>query len=99
MQDLKQNRSATTVSLRQVPLVIRVATGDKVTVTGEFTAWSKEGIAMKPMGKGRFRTMLNLAPGKYQYRLIVDGKWTNDLDTEERIGNPFGTENSVLVVE
>ncbi len=97
MQDVK-SRSVSDVSIRQVPLVTRVATGGKVTVTGDFTGWSQEGIVMKPAGKDRFRAMLKLAPGTYQYRLLVDGSWANDLDSEERISNPFGTENSVLVV-
>ena len=98
MQDVKQSRFVSEVSARQVPLVIRVAGGEKVIVTGDFTQWSQEGIAMKPVSKGKFRTMLKLAPGTYQYRLLVDGKWANDLDADEQVSNPFGTENSVLIV-
>lgn len=81
-----------------VPVTVRAADGKKVALTGDFTNWSLEGIPMKSIGGGRYRAQLKLPPGDYQFRLLVDGVWADDLDCERRISNPFGTENSVLAV-
>jgi hypothetical protein len=43
-------------------------------------------------------TALQLAPGEYQYRLRVDGRWENNPAAERRAANAFGSENDVLVV-
>ena len=98
MQNLKQSRPVPEVSTRQIPLTVRVGEGTQVSVTGDFTDWSPEGIPMKRLADGRYRVLLRLAPGSYQYRVIVDGAWTNDLDSDRRVSNPFGSENSVLEV-
>jgi len=37
-------------------------------------------------------------PGKYQYRLVVDGQWQEDPYNEKAILNPYGEYNSVLEV-
>lgn len=41
---------------------------------------------------------LQLPPGRYEYRLIVDGEWIPDLFAEDYTPNPFGGINSVLTV-
>ena len=43
-------------------------------------------------------TELLLAPGVYEYCLVVDGEWMADPSTEESVPNPFGGRNSVLRV-
>jgi len=98
MQTLKQSRSASTSDTKLVPVVVRVGEGKAVVLTGDFTGWSKEGVPMKPLGDGRYKAQLRLAPGNYQFRVLVDGQWANDQDSSRRVSNPFGTENSVLQV-
>ena len=98
METLKQRRAPSSVTLRSVPLTVRPGVGKEVSVTGTFTEWSAEGIPMKPLGDGRFRALLRLAPGVHQYRLIVDGIWTDDLDAARSVANPYGGENAVLEV-
>ena len=41
---------------------------------------------------------LESAPGEYPYRLRADGAWADDPGAARRVGNPFGTENGVLVI-
>jgi hypothetical protein len=53
---------------------------------------------MKSIGGGRYRAQLLLPPGDYQFRILVDGEWADDLDCERKVSNPFGTENSILAV-
>jgi 1,4-alpha-glucan branching enzyme len=83
---------------RRVPFIAKVAEATEVRVTGDFTRWVKEGIALSHDGEGKWRTVLPLAPGKYQYRLLVDGEWKDHAEATEHVANPFGSENCVLKV-
>jgi hypothetical protein len=98
METLKQGRAVSVSSFRSVPIVVRPRAGKHVLVTGDFSDWSHEGLPMKSLGDGRFRATLRLAPGNYEYRLIVDGTWSDDLDALRRVSNPFGGENAILEV-
>lgn len=99
MQSAKQSsRPSPSADSKVVPVVVRVAAGKLVSLTGDFNGWTKEGIPMKSLGDGRFKAQLKLAPGTYQFRLLVDGQWADDQDSDRRVSNPFGTQNSVLQV-
>jgi len=39
-----------------------------------------------------------LAPGTYEYCLVVDGQWMPDPLASETVPNPFGGRNSLLKV-
>ena len=98
MQSVKQSRTTPAVDSRLVPVTVRVGEGKNVVMTGDFNGWAMDGIPMKSVGDGRYRAQLRLAPGTYQFRVLVDGKWADDQDAPRRMTNPFGTENSVLEV-
>jgi hypothetical protein len=53
---------------------------------------------MLAMGEGRWVKELVLPPGRYEYLLVVDGRWEPDPRAAERVANPFGGQNDVLVV-
>ncbi|MFQ5512167.1 MAG: AAA family ATPase [Candidatus Krumholzibacteriia bacterium] len=73
------------------------ATG--VSVTGEFTNWSREGIQMeKDPEDGLWKVVLDIKPGEYEYRFIVDGVWIRDPNNVDYTRNEFGQENSLLIV-
>lgn len=83
---------------RPVSLVAKVNGAQEVIVTGVFTGWAKDRVKMRKVGTDQWRADLQLAPGDYQYRLIVDGKWQDHPEATKRTANPFGTENCVLSV-
>ena len=99
---LKTKAPATAVpavsSLKKVPLRIRAEGAKEVVLTGDFTQWAKDKIRLTPAAGGEWFTLLELAPGEYQYRLIVDGEWRDHADAARRVANAFGTQNCVLVV-
>ena len=49
-------------------------------------------------GNGRWFKETALAPGAYEYCLVVDGQWVTDPRATETVPNPFGGRNSVLRV-
>jgi hypothetical protein len=84
--------------LKKVPLKIKADGAREVVLTGDFTQWAKDQIRLTPTSGGEWITVLELAPGEYQYRLIVDGEWRDHSEASKKIGNPFGTQNCVLTV-
>lgn len=71
----------------------------EVAVTGEFNNWSTEGIPMQKDTKdGFWKAVLDIEPGEYEYRFIVDGIWIRDPNNRDFVRNEFGQENSLLVV-
>ena len=70
-----------------------------VFLVGDFNAWSTNSHPMKKDKKGAWKTSINLLPGTYQYRFLVDGCWQNDPSCAGCVPNEFGTLNCVMKVQ
>ena len=53
---------------------------------------------MKRQADGHWATTIALAPGRYEYKFIVDGHWIPDPLVHEHVWNQQGTLNSVVEV-
>ena len=69
-----------------------------VQLLGDFTNWEQQPIPLQKDEEGIWRAILQLRPGTYHYRFIVDGQWQNDPDCPARLPNGFGSENMVREV-
>lgn len=94
----KQARRPAKPATRTVPYSVRIDGAREVLLTGDFTGWSAEGIRLVRGPDDTWSAPLTLAPGRYEYRLRVDGLWQDDPAASERVPNPFGTHNAVLRV-
>lgn len=83
---------------RRIPFLVKAKAAKEVRITGDFTRWVEEGIPLKHEGEGTWRTVLPLDPGRYEYRILVDGQWTDHEEATERLTNPYGSQNCVLKV-
>jgi len=73
---------------------------DSVQLAGDFNNWQPEKNPMLKVGKsGVWQTEMKLSPGRYRYRLVVDGQWQQDPYNELTELNPFGGFNSVIEVK
>jgi chromosome partitioning protein len=73
---------------------------DNVQIAGDFNNWQPENSPMQKVGEsGIWQTEMNLFPGRYRYRLVVDGQWQQDPYNELTELNPFGGFNSVIEVK
>jgi len=72
---------------------------EKVFIAGTFNEWNPSSHQLTPTETSEWQITLDLAPGTYEYRLRVDGKWTTDPACENKVRNRFGSYNSVLTVE
>jgi len=71
-----------------------------VKIAGDFNNWQPDQHAMEKVGdSGVWQTQMKLNPGRYRYRLVVDGQWQQDPYNEMTELNPFGGFNSVIDVK
>src|SRR5262245_22338189 len=67
-----------------------------VQLVGDFTQWQEHPINLRKEGGGIWRARVELKPGDYHYRFLVDGEWRDDPECRLHVANPYGSENSVL---
>jgi len=74
---------------------------DSVVLCGEFNQWSPEGIKLERGTDGIWRTTVGLEPGRsYRYRYLLDGeRWENAWHADRYVPNPYGSTDSVIIVE
>jgi 1,4-alpha-glucan branching enzyme len=70
-----------------------------VQLAGDFNSWDPNAHPLKRTSNERWETRLNLSPGRYEYKFLVDGQWQNDPNCTDFASNPFGDENCVLVLK
>ena len=80
----------------KVRLEIAKPGAHSVAVAGTFNSWQPEQASST--GNGGWVKELNIGPGRYEYMFVVDGQWVADPNAKEFTPNPFGGQNSVLIV-
>jgi 1,4-alpha-glucan branching enzyme len=85
-------------ALKRIVFTLKADTAREVVLTGDFTGWATDKLRLARGADGEWRTSLELAPGEYQYKLIVDGVWCDHSEAIRRVPNPYGTHNCVLAV-
>jgi hypothetical protein len=71
--------------------------GNKVYLVGSFTGWGQNKILMTRNTNGIFTKTVELDPGKYEYKFIVDGTWM--VDSNKPKNGSGANENNVIDVE
>lgn len=61
-----------------VTLSVSAPAATSVFVTGSFNAWNITQHLMQKQPDGRWTMTLPLAPGRYEYKFVVDGEWVID---------------------
>ena len=69
-----------------------------VALAGSFNNWDPKSLPMKKDRKGRWKTTIKLAPGRYEYKYFADGSWVTDMQCTEMTVNIFGSTNCVVNV-
>jgi chromosome partitioning protein len=90
------------ISPREVVVRFRDSTASDVRIAGDFNNWVPDkGVRSLIESEGQARVwtkILQLSPGTYQYRYVIDGEWREDPSNPESISSAVGGRNSVLVV-
>ena len=70
-----------------------------VSIVGNFNNWvPTEDYRMNRNEDGTWSKVINLEPGQYQYKYIVDGMWIEDNRNPKISIDPYGGKNSVIEV-
>ncbi len=72
---------------------------DAAYVVGDFNQWQTS-HALAAQKDGSWRVTIPLDPGRaYEFRYLVDGsRWVNESEADRFERNPYGEENSVVVI-
>ena len=92
-------KTAVTTAAKKVLFQFAAPKGSRVFVAGSFNGWSDEEHELKCQAKsGAFQATLALAPGRYEYKFVVNGSWLADPGCQDWVPNEHGSLNSVIVV-
>lgn len=87
---------------REVVVRFKDASAGDVRIAGDFNGWVPDrGVRSLIASEGQTRVwtkVLNLEPGTYQYRYVVDGEWREDPANPRSAPGPTGQPNSILQV-
>jgi chromosome partitioning protein len=93
---------ATESAAREVVVQFRAQDVTDVRIAGDFNGWVPDkGVRSMIQSEGAARVwtkILQLPPGTYEYRYVVDGEWQADPDNPNTAEGPVGNKNSVLIV-
>ena len=71
---------------------------NEVILSGSFSRWDEEFLRMQRTENG-WELNIDLRPGVYQYKFIVDGDWIEDPSNTEKVRNEFDGFNSVIRIK
>ena len=85
---------------KAVTFTVHAEKGKAVYLAGSFNEWSTTAKKMAYKAKsGIYAATVQLVPGEYQYKFVIDGTWCADPENENSVKNDQGTFNSVVVVK
>jgi 1,4-alpha-glucan branching enzyme len=103
MMATKKRNSKVTSSKRMMPKKVNftmvVPEAQNVFLVGDFNGWNIESHPLKKDSKETWKISINLVPGRYEYRFIVDGQWEEDPNCTTFIPNSYGSENCILIMK
>ena len=83
--------------LQQVILNYQKNTGD-IQIAGDFNGWIPDKDVETQVSNDQLQKIFSLEPGRYEYRIIVDGIWQHDPNNPQQVDNAIGGSNSLLQV-
>jgi 1,4-alpha-glucan branching enzyme len=71
----------------------------RVSLAGSFNNWDTRALTAKKDSRGNWAVKVNLKPGRYEYKFIVDGSWMNDPKCTSCVANSFGSHNCIVDIK
>ena len=83
---------------RRVTFRLKAPSVKEVILMGDFNNWDANSHPMEKGENGVWKVSIMIPPGKYEYKLLVDGQWRLDSGNKQTVLNSLGIENNVLTV-
>lgn len=100
------SRTAVREQRRRTVITCKAPDASQILLGGTFNEWKPEATPMKQRAEGEWEVALDLTPGRYEYKFVVDGRWCFDPQLPDGltkcpgcVPNSFGTLNRVVAVE
>ncbi len=85
---------------KAVTFTLHAEKGKAVYLAGSFNEWSTTAKKMAYKAKdGIYAATVQLPPGDYQYKFVIDGTWCADPENVNAVKNDQGTFNSIFTVK
>ena len=84
--------------LTEVAFSISAPEAKEVYLAGDFNDWKLDKDSQMQIDNGSWKKKINLKSGRYHYRFVIDGKWTEDPHNPLKVTNTFGENDSVREV-
>jgi len=84
--------------LNEIILTVKAPDAKEVYLAGEFNNWKLDESSRMEHTNGCWSKRLTLNSGKYRYRFVIDGSWTEDPNNPKTQLNSYGTFDSLLEV-
>jgi len=85
--------------LGEITLSVNAPDAKEVYVAGEFNDWKLDENSRMEKNNGCWSKNINLGNGKYRYRFVIDGNWSEDPANPLKQLNAYGTMDSLLEVK
>ncbi len=85
-------------NLNEVVFSVSAPEAKEVYLAGDFNDWKLDSNSRMKQDSGIWEKKINLTNGKYRYRFVIDGNWTEDTNNPARETNPFGSVDSLIEV-
>ena len=92
--------AALALPAQPAPASFSIAAPDarEVFLAGEMTDWDAGKVAMQRDEQGTWHTALDLEPGQWLYKFVVDGQWVQDPATPDHDADGRGGQHSFVFV-
>ena len=96
--------SKTKVKTRKSDFSCRAPEAEAVFLAGTFNDWRADATPMEKNSEGEWSTSLDLQPGRYEFKFVVDGEWICEpgchaaVECPKCVPNDSGTMNRFIDV-
>jgi hypothetical protein len=84
--------------LTEVVFLVLAPEAKEVYVAGDFNNWQLDEHSRMERDGNTWKKRMPLKSGRYHYRFVIDGSWTEDSNNPAQEMNPYGTMDSLLEV-
>ena len=95
MKELVKQRLPS-LNLNEIMVKARFPEAKEVHIVGDFNGWRADETTVMSRQDGSWLKQLNLKPGQYHYRFVVDGQWLSDPENPLQEKNPYGEFDSLF---
>ncbi|MDP2904948.1 MAG: AAA family ATPase [Candidatus Omnitrophota bacterium] len=98
MKRMKEVLKENVPKLSEFAFSISAPDAQEVHVVGDFNDWKLDDSSLMARDNGVWSKNLPLKSGKYRYRFVIDGKWTEDSNNPVKETNPYGSVDSLIEI-